>query len=74
LSQARADYGKCKERQKQDSAPQFVYAKIKQTEVIWTTCDETPDGRSLLRTFECEERQTYRERNEQIDAEANARH
>lgn len=74
LSQACAYHGKRKERQKQCSASEFIYAKLKQAEVIWAACEETPDGRALLRSFKSEKRQSYRKRNEQIDAEADSRH
>ncbi len=60
LSQARTYYCKRKERQKQNSASQFVYTKIKQAEVIWATREETQDGRALLHTLKCEECQSYR--------------
>ena len=60
LSQARTYYCKRKKRQKQNSASQLVYTKLKQAEVIWATREETPYGRALLHTLKCEERQSYR--------------
>jgi len=60
LSQARTYYGKRKKRQKQNSASEFVYTKLKQAEVIWATREETPHARALLHTIKCKECQSYR--------------
>ena len=66
------DHRQREKRQQQRNTSHLVEAKIEQAQVIAATREEPPQSRSLLHTGKSKQGKPNRQRNQQVDANANS--